>query len=1135
MNWTSEQLRAIEERGNNILLSAAAGSGKTTVLVGRILSLIESGETGVDRMLIVTFTRAASADMRAKLARELGKRAAEGSEHCRAQQLLLERASINTLHGFCSEFLRTHFEQAGVDPAFRVLDDAENRRLFDEALETAIEEAYENPDEDLLALDYGRGPKGVRAMAEELLSFLDERPDPEDWLETVCEGGDFVQKWIDEMIISARGGIDQALLFSHLALRDEGCNENYAYPLEKDIQALTRMREISDYDLLYRALAEFKQASAGRARGCGPAGEDMLKLRKEAKAALGRIAMLKLPLHTALKDAQALSPQLSRLGKIALRAREILEDKKAEISGLSYSDLEHRALRALMDDDTAAAMRDAYDYIFVDEYQDTSDVQEALVRRITRGNNLFMVGDVKQSIYRFRQAEPRLFLEKYEKYGRKDGGMLLPLTMNFRSQARILEFVNRVFERSMHGGASEIVYDELARLNCGSDGSGGQVHIHLINGDIDETIDETLAEYKICEREALFIAGRIRQLMAENPELHYRDFAILTRTKRGVLGKMASVLLQAGIPAYADGSEGFYDSMEIMLTLSLLKLTANRRGDIELIGVLRSPVVGMSNDQLAQIRIASPDVPFVDAALSYAENDDETGNQLKAFFEMLDRWQLMALTTDLGLLTRAILEESGFYAIAGCLPGGMQRQANLNRLIDNAAAFDRNVSGSLTRFLKHTEKLQARGESDDAHLLGENDDVVRLMTAHKSKGLEFPVVFGAMMDRKFSGVQRSGAISAHRDLGLGCAYCDPDLQSRRKTLPHLAITERKRREDQAEELRILYVLLTRARERLELVGSPKKISGAMIRWRALESVPDAANSYLDVIMPAIGNDGDLCSVHIHNDPAELIALENTDPDTGERLRELLSLPPAREDDPLVQALLWEYPDTQAASQPLKLSVTGLLRQLEGPQEGETLVERPAFLSEDSGRLAGAERGTAYHRAMQCLDMEKLRPLSGRMLENEIYLQLDRLTAAARITSPQRAALRPRALAGFFQSALGQRLLSANEVRREWSFNVMMRLSEALTAEEMGGYADGEILVQGSIDCCFMENGSWILLDYKTDRASDAEALTHRYGRQLRMYALALERITGIPVAEVWLCLLQGGENLRIDPRGEDGI
>jgi len=1130
MHWTEEQQRAIDTRNSNILLSAAAGSGKTTVLVGRILELITSGAASVDRMLIVTFTRAASADMRAKLARELGKRAAEGDERCRSQQLLLERASITTLHGFCAEFLRTHFEQAEVDPAFRILDDAENRRLCDEALDEAIEEAYAESTAQLLALDYGRGPKGLRAMAEALMRFLAERPDPEAWLSEVCSGsGEMCRRWLEEMKLSARSGIDQAILFSRLALADPGCNENYAGPLTEDIAALTALRELEDYDGLYRGLQDFKQKAAGRAK-CGPAGDDMKKLRDEAKSTVRKITMLQLPLHTALPDAQQLAPQLQALGRIALRARTLLETRKAELSALSYSDLEHRALHALADEDTMQAMREQYQYIFVDEYQDTSDVQEALIGRIARSDNLFMVGDVKQSIYRFRQAEPRLFLEKYAAYGRGEGGTLLPLTMNFRSRPGILRFVNRVFERAMHGGASEIVYDNLARLNCGLGGEGGEVAVHLLTSEGGEAADETLAEYQTCEREALFIAGRIRSLMAENPQLRYRDFAILTRAKRGILGRMATILLQAGIPAYADGTEGFYESMEIMLALSLLKLTANRRSDVELIGALRSPVVGLSNDQLARIRIARPDVPFVDAATAYAEEEnDETAEQLRRFFALLDRWQLLALSMDLGVLTRTILEESGFYACAGALPGGAQRQANLNRLIANAAAYDQNVSGALTRFLKHTEKLQARGESDDAHLLGENDDVVRLMTAHKSKGLEFPVVFGAMMGRNYAGAQRSGLLSCHRDLGLGCAYCDAALQSRRKTLPQLAIAERRKREDQAEELRVLYVLMTRARERLELVGSIRSRHSAQLRWQALESVPDAAVGYLDVIMPALSPNNDVCSVHFHEDAAEYACINPEGTDAATRLRALMDLPPADGDDPLVQALLWKYPDAQAAAQPLKLSVTGLLRQLEGPQAGERLIERPAFLSESAGRMSGAERGTAYHRAMQCLDLDRLRGLEGRALENEIYHQLNALAEAMRITSQQRAAIRPRSLAAFYQSEIGRRLLASEQIEREWPFNVMMRISEALTEAEAQGYADSEILVQGSIDCCFMEDGCWVLLDYKTDRSDDAEALTLRYRNQLRLYALALERITGVAVAEIRLCLLHSGESLVISP------
>ena len=1116
MQWTSEQRRAIEERGSNILLSAAAGSGKTTVLVSRVLELIAGGAR-IDRMLIVTFTRAASADMRAKLKKELGKRAAEGDENCRAQQLLMERAMITTLHGFCSDFLRTHFESAGVDPAFRVLDDAEARRLLDEALDEAIEEAYAEPSEELLLLDYARGPKGVRAMAEKLVYALDERPDPEEWLRRACNPDEGMRGlWLDEMLRSARAEIGRAKLLSRMALEHPDCNGNYAAALEQDLIALEEMQAIDSYDELYRALSEFKQAAISKKKD-KPIGEEVKKLRLDAKAALEKIGLRTLELGTALGDAEKLRPEWAALGRIALRAREIYDERKAEISALSYSDLEHRALRALEDKDSAQALKNTYDYIFVDEYQDTSDVQEALVSRIVRGDNLFMVGDVKQSIYRFRQAEPRLFLEKYESYGRGEGGVLLPLTRNFRSRPGILEFVNRVFERVMQGGDSEIIYDELARLNPGNgELAGGEVEIHLLEAPDAE--DEAAQEMKACEREAMLIAGRIRALMQEDPALRYRDFAVLTRTKRGVLSRMAAVLTQQGIPAFADGGEEFYESVEIALALNLLKLTANRRSDVELIGVLRSPVVGLSMQELAEIRIANPDVPFVDAAIAYAELGNETARQLKAFFTRLEKWRLMSLSSDLGILTRTVFDESGLSDCAGALPGGEQRRANLNRLCQNAAAYDGAVSGSLTRFLAHVEKLKARGDGDDAHILGENDDVVRLMTVHKSKGLEFPVVFGAMLSRRYGAGARSGALSTHRDLGLGCLYCDPELQSRRKTLPQLAIAEREKREDRAEELRILYVLLTRAKDRLVLSGSVRSIEAAKAKWAALGHAPMAAGCHLDVIMAALGADYPII-------PHSGLSIEA--PEIMEDIA-----PEAPMDGELLKALLWQYPDSAAARQPLKLTVTGLLRELSAPDAPETLVERPAFLSENAGKMSGAERGTAYHRAMQSLDLLKLRNLNERALSAELRRQLDALKDCGRITPAQREAVYPPAIRQFFAGETGQRMLKSDHVEREWPFNVLMRISEALTPEEAGGYSGEEILVQGTIDCCFIEGGKWILLDFKTDRAGDAEALTRRYRDQLRLYALALERITGIEVGEIQLCLLRAGESIAISRNPE---
>jgi len=1154
VTWTAEQARAIGARGNNLLLSAAAGSGKTTVLVERVLRLIIDDNASVDRMLIVTFTRAAASDMRAKLSQKLSALAAEGNSRCREQLIHLERASITTLHAFCADFLRTHFEIAGVDPAFRILDDPVQQRLMDEALDETLEEAYSSPAPDLLALDYGRGPKGVRALVESLCRILEERPDPDAWLAhaAACDS-DMIESWLNELTRAAKRAILQAKLTSEQALNVPNCPPQYAAAIEKDLAALDDLLAIDEYDPLLRAVQDFKFARAvGGKRGASDelAKESVSRLRDAAKDAFKSIKLSEHPAALAVSDMRALAPQLQMLGRLAQAASGRFEEKKAEQSGLTYSDLERRTLIALQDDDTAQAMRERFDYVFVDEYQDTSDIQEAIVSRICRADNRFMVGDVKQSIYRFRLAEPRLFIEKYAAYMRGDGGVLLPLTRNFRSKPTVLNFVNMIFERVMTGGDAEIEYDHLARLNPGleTDDPGAPVEIHLLETAArdGEEVDEAIAEMKSAEREGLFIARKIRLMMEENPLLRFRDFAILTRAKSSAFTPMLPMLLAENIPAYADGATGYFDTIEVTLTLSMLKLIANRRSDIELIGVLRSPVAGLTADELAQIRIARRDVPYADAAWHFAYGaelseessvpdalpDNPLARKLRRFFDMLRSWRLRSGAVGLGQLVRAVLDESGFYIYAGALPGGAQRQANLDRLVDVADRFDSDVSGSVVRFLRHTERLKAKGDGDAAHLLGENDDVVRMMTIHKSKGLEFKVVFGALLTRGYSGA-RAELLSSHRDLGLGMVYFDPGLRTKRKTLAQSAIAERHRREDAAEEMRILYVLLTRARERLILTGSVRDAEKSMENWSALSHAVQMAGSHMDLIMAArtaAWRDGAALHSTVHVHPAsELTGSGAEDRDPRALFDEIVS-DPGRFADPLLdEELSWQYPNALGAQKPLKLTVSGLLRELQGPGELPELIERPLFMQEESvRRMTGAERGTAYHRAVQLLELSALDNLGGRELVDAIRIQLDALAERRLITEIQREAVRPSMLAKFLSGDLGMRLRRAKDVRREWPFNVMLRAGEALTPEEAGPFADEELLVQGAIDCCFIEDGAWILLDYKTDRSDDPEALKRHYEKQLRVYALALERITGIPVRQKLLCLIASDTVIEIE-------
>ena len=1189
--WTEEQTAAIEARGENLLLAAAAGSGKTTVMVERILSLIAEG-VSVDEMLIVTFTRASAADMRAKLTERLSALADGGDAHCREQLARLESASISTIHAFCTALLRTHFEAAGVDPAFRILDDAENAVCEDAAVDEALEAAYARMDENLARLDFGRGPKKVRELAVELYHGVADRPDPEAWMaqaEQMARGDGGA--WLAELTRAARQQLRQAVAYSEsgvrLALQPDG-TPAYADALNADIEALEALIPL-EYDDLREALSSFKQVTPRTPRKQkGVEWSDaVLALREQVKAVRdsakkcveSAAKLLRYEREQAVSDMRADADCMAALFDLVRDIARRHGARKAEKSALTFSDLEHMALALLRQDEVASAVRARYRYVFVDEYQDTSDVQEELVSRIARADNRFMVGDVKQSIYRFRQAEPALFLRCYRRYGAGDGGRLIALTRNFRSRPAILELTNRVFERAMNGGDAEIEYDALSRLNPGAQFEGEDPPVELIllakrglDGGADvadepEEADE-LAELTHVEREAAVVAGRIRRLMAERPELHYRDIAVLTRAGRTVIPAMLTALLDAGIPAYAEGSAGYFDAMEVQVFLAYLTLVENHRRDEAMIAVLRSPMQRISSPELALIRAEAREGAFCDAVAAYAEHDNDLGHRLAAFLRDLENDRVLSRSMPLPRLFSEIWRRTGFADALLALPGGKQRKANLDRLSARAAQYEANQSGGLTGFLRYAERMRARGDDEVAHTVGEADDVVRLMTVHKSKGLEFPVVFGVGLGKRFR-VERSGdGLLAHRELGLGMAHVDPALSTRRETIAHLAIARRRQAEDRAEELRILYVLLTRAKEQLILIGGVDSAPRKMNLWRIAVDEPSVYGCALDVILPALlaapgGEEavspmgpqvgcvrlGD-AEVRVHWLEEEKI--QPVEPAEQARrssvARSLLEAAdgvyrPQVRDEALLEAMSWRYPREMDVKKPIKLTASGLLRELEGPDVVPELAPRPLFMTEEG--MTGAEKGSAVHAAMQNLDYGRLReaapvrlsllggavPEDGRAalasLRRELTRQLDEMRARGVLTEKQREAVPEAMLARFFAGETGRRILAAEVLHREWPFNLRMEAEDALAESERGDYAGTMILVQGTIDLCFIEDGQWVLVDYKTDRSTDIEELKAHYRRQLALYATALLRITGIPVKQRLLCLLRRGMVLEL--------
>ena len=479
----------------------------------------------------------------------------------------------------------------------------------------------------------------------------------------------------------------------------------------------------------------------------------------------------------------------------------------------------------------------------------------------------------------------------------------------------------------------------------------------------------------------------------------------------------------------------------------------NELQDVELIGALRSCMAHLSLEELSAIRLSHPDLSFADAARARAGEEDALGEKLRAFFAVLDSWRLRALTLPLGELVRAVCEESGLYAYVGALPGGAQRQADLDALVTRAENFDATVSGSLTRFLAYAEHMRARGDGDSAHLLGEGDDVVRLMTIHKSKGLEFPVVFGALMARSFRGAAGGEAFRAHRDLGLGVHFVDERLRTRREPLSYIAIGERERREDAAEELRLLYVLLTRAKRRLILVGSLRRAASRLPLLASMGAYPSAATSHLQLVLGALeearrAGEAPVAQIAVHA-LDELPAPEAAQPraEALNRLDEALAQ--AGEAD---AAMAWVYPHLLDSERPVKLTASGLLREAEGPRELPAMAERPQFMQETG--LTGAERGSAYHRALQMLEIAPLRGLDGASLDKAVRAQLDALRQINRLSEAERAAVRPQRLARFFAGETGKRLLKSDTVRREWPFNVRMKVEEALGDSAHARYGGG---------------------------------------------------------------------------------
>ena len=1217
--FTDEQWKAIHASGKDILVSAAAGSGKTKVLITRMIEKVLNTEhpIDVDQLLVVTFTNAAAAEMRHRMAGALEEAIADNpsSAHLRRQLNLLNKAQISSLHSFCLQVVRHYSYVLDIDPGFRIADATEAAILRDDTVALVLEDAYGQADPEAIyrlsdSFTADRNDQAIETLIDKLYDYSRVHPDPAAWLALIpaqYEIGEDATvdglSFIDALKVSIAHTLEEAKTIARDVQRIAEMNEG-PLPLLETAQAdwswidgaLGHVRNGSWEDA-FAYFANLKWVKAGTIRkdSCD---EELAKRAKSMREQVKKIVnTLKETYFTRtparlLEEIRLMAPLMHTLvglvGDFTARYQALKEERGL----VDFSDLEHYALQILSDEvdgvrvpsDIALDYRNRFAEVLVDEYQDTNFLQEAILQLIKQGGeadgNLFMVGDVKQSIYRFRLAEPGLFLGKYDRFTPdvQDQGLKIDLNANFRSRKEVLDATNFIFRQIMGTRVGEIEYDDAAALKYGAQYPAKDVTAGLTilyeNEEEDELSEEQQAqqELKKSQAEARVIAQKIHAWKdggaqvahafdgTERP-LEYRDIVILMRSMTWS-SEIADELKAAGIPVHVSLSTGYFDAIEVMIMLNTLRVVDNPYQDIPLVSVLRAPFVGMTENELAQIRLADRNAPFYEAVQLFMQQggagmSPTTQEKLERFFLLLEDWRNRARHGSLSELIWQIYEDTHYYEMVGILPNGKQRQANLRALHDRAMAYEKTSFRGLFRFLRFIDRMRKRGDDlGEARFMGEKENVVRIMTIHSSKGLEFPYVFLAGMGRPFNKMDFHNPYLFDQHFGLAVKAIDPVKRIMFTSLPFLAIKEKKELEMRAEEMRVLYVAMTRAKEHLELVASVKDIEKTITKWQeaqlleADEPLPEYKRSraagYLDWIGPAIARHLDFAkfgkaaggelmeddsswevnaypfSAFHDSDEVSVDDWVPVDPESAEADPKLLEKVRDRFDAHYSHEYAVGLPSKQSVSELKRIALLELERGDADPFEEKgpakrtvNLHERPSFLQKRA--LTKAEIGTAMHTVMQHLDFKKAPD------QKEAAEYVAQLVSRELLTKEEAAAIDIHAIVQFFGTTLGKRMAQADDVLREMPFTY------ALPA------GDGEHqLLQGIADCLFHEDGEWVLVDYKTDntRGFDsgralADEMQIRYGTQLNLYKKVLESILSIDIKEMLLYLFSGAQIIHV--------
>lgn len=1182
VKWTSEQKKVIDLRDRDILVSAAAGSGKTAVLVERIVNRIcvDNPPVDIDRMLVVTFTKAAAAEMRERVSRAIDslKEQKPDDENLQRQSTLVHNALITTIDSFCLFVVQNNFAQLNLDPDFRIGDQAELKLMLKDALAQVFEDNYAREDnEEFINLidtySKGRNDSAVRQMVEDIYYKAGSSSWPRKWMNSLLrlydiksakqlEDSEIIKEIVDYSRVLLEEAVQELTMAKDLASATPGL-EKYALTLSEDIALFDGMADVTGYVGMQEFLNKISFGRIAVIRkfdGDEKKKERVKSMRDATKKKVDGIKQkyFDMSIELMYEQLERQRPFVKELIRLSLEFYDAMEAVKTRKRVFDFSDIEHFALRILVDEqtleptETAREFSKHFEEIMIDEYQDSNQVQEDILTAISREHqgvgNMFMVGDVKQSIYRFRMARPELFMEKYNTYTSDDSAhQRIDLHKNFRSRNEVLDFTNDIFYKIMAADLGNVQYDDDAALYPGASYPKETMRPELLLVDYkDEDLSEII-EDKV-QIEALLIANRIRSLMENGMvtdkktgqlrAVQYRDIVILSRSVATWGNTVAAVLKDCDIPAHVESNTGYFSSYEIQVILSMLRILDNPLQDIPMAAVLASPIVGMDDEELAQIRSAFKGVSFAQAALSaMAGEDGYEDEKLKAFALVFERLRGAVADTPIHELLYRMLDETGFYRYASAMPAGKRRRQNIDMLIEMAAAYEKTSYKGLFHFVRYID-IQQKYEIDygEADTAGENDDVVRIMTIHKSKGLEFPVVFVSGLGKGFNTQDTKSDLVIHEKLGLGLVEKTKSPRTKRPSLIRNEIESRIKRENLGEELRVLYVALTRAKEKIILTGGLSNAQKSFEKYRGNVNANqpisfgqrEGAGCYLDWVIPAMLSYPDKYTVSTV-DATEFAARTAMDMAANDiskaQLIGHISAADETKAKELAEEFDFEYAYASDITKKSKYSVSELKHDsmVEKYDSTEREAERPKFLLEEketyvpdfarddeaggasneskepknaAGVNQGALRGTAVHRVMECLDFKSLCDIDTKdhvAVSAFVKKSMDEMLKKGLITDDMYRLTRPKLIEQFISSDVAARMAQADKRGDLYKEKPFVMDYEG-------------VLVQGIIDVFWLENDKIVLLDYKTDRVNAAKELIDRYSTQLKLYADALGRI-----------------------------